>query len=374
MEPMEDASAVERMLMKKASINRIPINGSIELLPLCNMSCDMCYVKLTKAEMDQKGRLRTVDEWLEVAKQMKEAGTLFLLLTGGEPLLYPDFDKLYLALKQMGMVLTINTNGTLLDEKWAKFFGEHKPRRINITLYGSDSDAYDKLCHYPKGFDKAIEAIKLLREYDVDVKVACSVAKNNVDDYQKVISIGDLLGVPVRCDTYMMPATRERNKPYNMQSRLDPKTAAKARITALKMEMGEEMFKQYINQVMFETKNILPDESENHMTCYAGKCSFTVNWQGEMRPCVIMTNPAMSVFEHSFKEAWDYIVAETDKIILSSKCNQCNLRKLCRTCAASALLEEGDYKATPKYMCEYSECSLRYIEEEYNCNEENNNV
>ena len=89
---------------------------------------------------------------------MAQSGVLFLLLTGGEPLMFPDFRRLYLELRQRGMILTVNTNGTLLDEEWAEFFGENKPRRINITLYGADDEAYRKLCHYPGGFEKALNA------------------------------------------------------------------------------------------------------------------------------------------------------------------------------------------------------------------------
>lgn len=96
MNPMEDALYVEKRLINKAKLNKSPINGSIELLPLCNMNCDMCYVRLSKKEMDQKGKMRTAKEWLEVAKEMQKAGTLFLLLTGGEPFLYPEFKEVYL--------------------------------------------------------------------------------------------------------------------------------------------------------------------------------------------------------------------------------------------------------------------------------------
>ena len=135
---IEDATAVERTLIDRAAQNLSPINGSIELTPICNMNCEMCYVRLTPAEVARQGRLRTVGEWLDIATQMRDAGTLFLLLTGGEPLIYPDFRRLYLALRDMGFLLTINTNGTLIDEDWAAFFGAHKPRRINITLYGAD--------------------------------------------------------------------------------------------------------------------------------------------------------------------------------------------------------------------------------------------
>ena len=185
MNPMEDALYVEKRLINKAKLNKSPINGSIELLPLCNMNCDMCYVRLSKKEMDQKGRMRTAKEWLEVAKEMQKAGTLFLLLTGGEPFLYPEFKEVYLGLKDLGFVLTINTNGTLIDEDMAQFLGKHRPRRVNITLYGADERAYTELCHYPGGFEKTMNAIKFLRKYNVDVKVASSLTKANAPDMDR---------------------------------------------------------------------------------------------------------------------------------------------------------------------------------------------
>ncbi len=115
---LDGASSSEQALINMSASKKIPVNGSIEVSPLFNMNCDMCYVRLSKQAMESKGRLRTADEWLQIAGQMKKAGTLFMLLTGGEPLLYPDFRKLYLGLKKLGMIITINTNGTLIDEEW----------------------------------------------------------------------------------------------------------------------------------------------------------------------------------------------------------------------------------------------------------------
>lgn len=366
MEPLEGATTVERMLLDQARRTRTPANGSIELLPLCNMNCDMCYVRLGREEMEAKGGLRTADEWLEIGRQMKDAGVLFLLLTGGEPFLYPDFRRLYLELRKMGMIITINTNGTLIDEDLAAFFGKYKPRRVNITLYGTDEETYDKLCHYLGGYEKTLRGIRLLREQGVDVKVGGSLARANRDDLDKLLDIGEELDIPVRVDTYMMPATRERDLPYNMQSRLNPEEAARARIHALKREMGPELFPQYVRQSVERAVHPEPAEAKpGHMSCMAGQCSFTINWQGEMRPCVILSEPAVSVFEVGFKEAWKYIVEETHKILLNEKCSTCHMRHLCRTCAASALLETGSYDGVPDYMCRYAGESLRILREEW---------
>lgn len=362
MELTEGMTTIEQALMAQASMNRTPINGSLELLPLCNMNCDMCYVRLSREEMERQGRMRTGDEWIEIGRQMQKAGVLFLLLTGGEPFLHPEFRRIYLELRNMGMILTINTNGTMINEELARFLGENKPRRVNITLYGASEKAYEELCHFPEGFERTMNGIRLLRSYDVDVKIGGSLTKANQDEIESIIEIGEKLDVPVRIDTYMMPATRERSMPYNLQSRVSPERAADIRIQSLRREMGEELFAQYSRKTLEDIKSDEQQTGRRGMSCYAGKCSFTINWQGEMRPCVIMTEPRVSVFDVGFDAAWKYIIEETDKILLSEQCSTCRMRSLCRTCAASALLETGNYEGTPEYMCRYTQESLYLLQ------------
>lgn len=121
-EQLNNMSSIEKALLERAKASKTPANGSLELLPICNMNCDMCYVRLSREEVQAHGGLHTTDEWIEIGKQMKDAGVLFLLLTGGEPLLFPDFKRLYTELQKMGFIITINTNGTLIDDEWILFF------------------------------------------------------------------------------------------------------------------------------------------------------------------------------------------------------------------------------------------------------------
>ena len=358
---IEDATGIERTLINRASHARMPINGSIELTPICNMNCDMCYVRLSPAEVARQGRLRTMSEWLEIARQMRDSGTLFLLITGGEPLTYPDFKQLYLSIQKLGMLITINTNGTLIDEEWADFFAENKPRRINITLYGPDEETYASLCHFPGGYARTIRAIRLLRRRGIEVRVNISVTPQNAPHVDRMIVAAHELDAAVLVDSYMLPATRERCLPFDQQSRLLPEEAADLHVQTLKEELSKDKFTQYVMESIWAARHILPDSSPNRMRCLAGSCSFSINWQGQMRPCVILSQPSTSVLNMGFDEAWQFIRAEVDKITLSDKCAACRLRLLCRTCAASALLETGRYDGTPNYMCRYAAQILRNL-------------
>ena len=364
MNPMADASTIEQALMMQARMKKSPINGSLELLPLCNLNCKMCYVRLSKAEMEAQGKLRTWEEWLDVAQQMKKSGVLFLLLTGGEPLMYPNFRELFMALKKMGMVLTINTNGTLLDENWADFFAQYKPRRINITIYGSNEEIYRDLCRAPQGFEKAINAVRMLKERGVSVKISGSATKANEADLANIVRLGHSMNVPVVIDTYMMPAIRERTLPYNFQSRLDPISAARARVRALEQEMGKEEFRKYRDQSIAIADHYVPDEEkEENIACMAGSCSFSVNWQGKLQPCVMLQNPCANVFEVGFQQAWEQVCEQATQLKTSVKCSVCHIRHLCRTCVAAGLSETGKHNGVPEYMCSYAAETLRLFRE-----------
>lgn len=364
MEDMEVKTTLEKMMLMNARGKRIPINGSIELLPLCNMNCDMCYVRLSKEEMNQKGRMRTTQEWLSLGEQMQKAGVLFLLFTGGEPLLHPGFKEIYLGFKKLGMIITINTNGTLIDEEWVEFFKKHRPRRLNVTLYGASKETYKDLCHYEKGYEKTLNAIKLLVDAGIDVKVGGTFTKANVHEVETFMNMEKELKAPLHCDTYMMPASRERNKPFNKESRLDPVEAAKAKVLIQKMDKKEE-FKAYAKRMVTTIDSYIPSGNERiNMYCNAGKCSFTINWQGEIRPCVMLENPSVSVFETPFIEAWEKVYKTCDTILLPQKCTSCKFRSICDICAASALLESGSYDEAPEYLCTYAESLYNFYREE----------
>lgn len=352
----------------KASNGFDKVDRAINLLKETGISvklnCDMCYVRMSREEMEEVGRLRTMEEWTKTAEDMMRAGTLFVLLTGGEPLLYPHFRELYQKLRELGMIITINTNGTLIDEAWADFFAENKPRRINITLYGASNETYERLCHYPGGFDKAVNGIRLLRERNIDVKVNGSLAKANVDDRMKIIELGESLDAPVRIDTYMYPSVRERNHAYNNQARLDPEMAAKARVEVLRREMGEEVFAQYRKIQLDEAENTPEGEAvPGQMTCRAGKSSFVVNWQGEMRSCVVLDKPSIPLRDVEFEEAWKFTKKETESLRISARCSSCKLRKVCNTCVAAAIAETGKADGVPEYLCRYTEATVRYLKE-----------
>lgn len=137
-------------MLYKASMAKIPLSGTFELSPICNFSCRMCYVRKTAKEVREHSRsMMTLEQWVEIAKEAHDAGMLYLLLTGGEPLLWPDFWVLYEQLIRMGFLVSINTNGSLIDEAALERL-KKLPREESILHYMEHQIALMKSCAMQK--------------------------------------------------------------------------------------------------------------------------------------------------------------------------------------------------------------------------------
>ena len=94
---------------------RNPTNGTFELTVRCNLHCKMCLFRHADSE---NAALRTSEltaaEWIDLARQAAEAGTLGLLITGGEPMLRPDFCEIWEGVYRQGFVMELYTNATLV--------------------------------------------------------------------------------------------------------------------------------------------------------------------------------------------------------------------------------------------------------------------
>ena len=157
----------------------LPVTGTFELTPRCNFNCNMCYVHQTEAQAAQGGRRElTTAEWLAIAEEARKAGMVFLLLTGGEPLLRPDFPELLHALKNMGFLVSVNSNGSLLRGELLEAVKQDPPLRFNITLYGGSNATYERLCGRAM-FQEVVDNLRALKDAGIPVRLNVSVTPDN---------------------------------------------------------------------------------------------------------------------------------------------------------------------------------------------------
>lgn len=358
MELYDLISPVEMALARKADALRHPLGGTMELTPLCNMNCQMCFIRQDPQEVARQGRILSCDEWLKIAAEAKEAGVLTLLLTGGEPLIYPEFRRLYTSLTDMGFVLTINTNGTLIDEAWADLFAERPCRRLNITIYAGDDASYGRICRNPKGYTQLMHALDLLDERKIMYRLNFTPTPDNIDFFPAACAEAKRRRVPIAATNYLFPPIRREN---TMFERILPEQAAQLLLDKIRYTEGE---KQRNLAAINELKKLRIAEINRPegLLCRAGRSGFWMSWNGDLLPCGMFLEPKVSLLEHSFGEAWKIIVEETAKLRMYAGCRSCDMRQICQVCGAGCLTESGgDMQAKPAYICSLTQAYYQLL-------------
>lgn len=351
-------SPLTDFMFHKACVSQIPLSGTFELSPVCNFSCKMCYVRKTAHEVNTSDRpILSLDQWIQIAKEAREAGMLYLLLTGGEPLLWPDFWELYEQLNRMGFILSINTNGALIDDAAVRQFKRFPPRRINITLYGASDGTYKTLCGVDRVFSKVDYAITALQKAGIQVKLNSSLTPYNAEDLEELVKYAKERELILQAATYMFPPIRRECAKEEIVPRFTPEETAFYRLKSFRLQYGEEQYQAFLEDIVkgYASPPGLDgsciDPLDGKMKCRAGKASFWITWNGWMISCGMMPEPKVELVNRSFQEAWKELAKISKDLVLSGTCDKCSNRKLCIACAAMAYAEAGKTSGIPVYLC-----------------------
>ena len=142
----------------------------------------MCYVHLKDEQVSESGKELTAKQWIRIAEEAKEAGTLWLCVTGGEPLRHPEFETIWRELSQMGFFITLQTNASLIQGKWKKLFSKYPPKKAKVTLYGSNNEIYSSGCGVKDGFEQVDLGIKNLMELKIPIELVSTIIQQNEND------------------------------------------------------------------------------------------------------------------------------------------------------------------------------------------------
>lgn len=354
-------------LYKKASQQKVPLFGTFELSPVCNFSCKMCYVRKTMAQIHKDGKsLIPWEKWLELARQCREEGMLYLLLTGGEPFLYPGFRELYSRLHEMGFLIYINTNGTMIDEETVLWLKKQAPCRVNITLYGASPETYRRICGHSDGYDRAMSAIRMLKDAGIAVVINASMIPENGDDLEAIVETGKSLNINTRVATYMFPPMRRSREEGD--SRFSPEESAAIYLRKLRCTMKPEAYCQMLQRHDALDTAAQTDDWGTHdefMRCRAGRSSFWVNWEGNMTACGMLDFPLKTrPFEKPFRECWQNLTECVRSTPVLKGCSGCSKREVCNPCVAMIYGETGTVDEKAPYMCQLAESILKQMKQE----------
>ena len=338
-------SEVRKFLNFRARDKGVPISGTFELTPLCNLDCKMCYVHLEKEQMGG-AELLTVEQWKDIMQQAIDAGMMYATLTGGECLTYPDFKELYLFLRSRGIEVAILSNGILMDEKMVDFLRENMPSSIQVTVYGASEDAYERVTG-KRAFGRVMENLRRMDAAKLPIAVAVT-PNAYMTDGSDVLRLLHEEGLVFRINSGLMQPREETGRGL-ADANLD------SYVSMLKLQRelkgGEVEPECEVDE--------LPDAGGNAqdtpvgVRCGAGRSGFSVDWRGGMKPCNTFPAEALDVRRFGFVEAWRRTNELANSYPRPMECEGCAYKNSCKHCVAehSAGAEKGH--ASPA-MCAWA--------------------
>ena len=329
---------------------RVPFSGSLELTRRCNLGCVHCYDRAEAGE-DPSSLELSAERWKELIGEIKEAGCLYLLLTGGEPLLRQDFPEIYAHAKRNGFLVTVFTNGTLVSDRISELFRELPPRLVEISLYGASAETHDRITGIPGSFQQARQGIAKLSEQEIPVGLKSMLMTLNASEMPAIEGLARDLGLKFRLDAALFPTFDGDRSPLDL--RVPPRQAVEQEFSDPgRAQEAREFFARY--------RGVRAGNSV--YTCGAGMTTFHVDAQGYLHPCV-MANRRRYSLEAGFPRAWDGSISRIreDVTVSASECRDCEKKLLCGYCPGLFELENGHEQSPSEYLCSLGKLRYEYI-------------
>jgi radical SAM protein with 4Fe4S-binding SPASM domain len=293
----------------------------------CNLSCSYCRAS---ASSEPDPEELSTEEALTFIEQVAPLHPM-LILSGGEPLLRPDIFRLARAAVDMGMRVSLATNGTLLVPEVVDQIAASGIGRISVSLDGASAEKHDAL-RGEGSFRRAMLGIENLRG-KVDFQINFTVTRKNQDQVSNAIPLAEELGAKALHFFFLVPTGRGREddliSPQGQEKLLEMIDSQGA---ATSLEVQVTCAPQY-------ARISRPKEGKRRVAgCLAGISFAFVSRKGEVYPCGYLPIKAGSIKEKSFGEIWESspLFLALRKRELKGKCGACSYSRVCGGCRARA--------------------------------------
>jgi radical SAM protein with 4Fe4S-binding SPASM domain len=278
-----------------------------------------------------------------IIDDITDAGCLYFLITGGEPLLRNDFPKIYRHAKENGLIITIFTNGTLINEKTLDLFREYPPHEIEISIYGATSSTYEEITRVPGSFNKCLQGIQKLVDNSMHLRLKTILMNINKHEFLDMKRIANDFGVKFRFDPAIFPRFNGDKTPLNL--RVSPKEAVEKEFSD---EENVSQWKRFYRRMRGQ------NNSDMMYHCGAGRTNFHLDPYGNISPCLMTKNIIYNIMNTTFINSWEKCISIINSMKASGDiigCNKCEKIPLCGYCPAFFAMENGKEDIRSEYIC-----------------------
>jgi AdoMet-dependent heme synthase len=349
---------------------------SWNLTQRCNLHCTHCYMSAF-AGADTSQELSTVECQRVIEDIATVNPNVFMILTGGEPLLRRDLFDLATHCTDKGFTVVLGTNGVLLRDKQAKQMRQSGIQGASISLDSTDAAKHDAFRHLPGAWRGAVRATQALRGEGLDFSIHTSITDWNVAEIPAMIDLAGELGAKVLNFFFLVRTGRgegitditpeqyeqiltylarvqglgspdergDGGAPSVFDKAEDPWTVPAGRSGGLIIRAKCAPFFRRILYSLDAKSPLLQNYA--HGSCPAGKAYCRIMPEGDVTPCPYMPLVAGNLRQRSFGDIWQ-AAAVFDALRqphLGGRCGSCEFSQICGGCRCRAYATYGDYLA-----------------------------
>jgi radical SAM protein with 4Fe4S-binding SPASM domain len=368
---MKQATSMEIQafpLWDKLKSKRAPLSFDLEITARCNLYCRHCYINLPSNDPQARSGELTLWEIDAIADQAVSLGAIWVLLSGGEPLLRDDFPEIYLSLKRKGLLVSVFTNATLVRDEHIDLFRKYPPRDIEVTVYGASPETYERVTRRPGSFAAFLSGLDRLLESGVKVRLKAMALRSN---YHELPAIAAFCRARTK-DFYrfdpQLHLRFDRDERRNAEIRAERLTPAE--VIALE-RADEERFTALRKGCDTLIREDLAHAGCDHLFhCGAGSGSFSVGYDGKFRLCSSLWAPetVYDLRKGTLRDAWEHLVPKvremrSQRSEFLERCRRCPIVNLCLWCPAHSWLETGELDTVIDYFCRVAHARAESIEQ-----------
>lgn len=271
----------------------------------CNLNCRMCGDQWRSKPQRPRLSLDEISGIIMAAGRLK---TMIISITGGEPLLHPDIDKILGNIANQGIAANLCTNGTLLTHERIKSLAGSTLRSVSVSLDGSTPDEHDLVRGRQGAFAATIEGIRLLREHlpQVAINLNCTLTRENFRNLPSILTLAGSLGCRKINLAPVHTNLQHRNRPKeNFSSLIFTHAELKQLVQELtrSRSLAKELGLRLSSSTFLDNIPRFYTEPERWHRCYAGYASCAVSPWGDVSPCADLDS-TLNIRERPLDEIW----------------------------------------------------------------------
>ena len=283
----------QQVILPKIRQQRILHDVSLELTYGCNLDCFYCY-----NDRDKPGQLLSLAQYEVLLQDLAGMQTLYLMLTGGEPMLHPHFFEIGSLARELGFVTRVRTNGHNLGPRNAQRLArEVDPYVVELSLHGASAATHDRQTRVPGSFERLLRNIGHATAAGLRCILVCTPTAWNEHEIDEMFNLCDSLAVQLRFQGPVAPRDNGDLEPLVIQPAtqvwekvekgLAARRPATAPTEAISSGDGADI------------------DSEPPATCSVGVAGVDIDPYGNVQACMHLQRSAGNLHEQSIARIWN---------------------------------------------------------------------